>query len=140
MRIAYLTTDEVNEQRAQQMAADCGITLCSLAPKDAPPNGEYDAVLYDWDYWPAGSQREVLAELLSGPLTHPVALHGYNLQDAQAEALPRHGVAVYRRLHPQVFRFLRRAALAVWAAGVLGSSPHDESATSRRGGAARAAH
>ena len=120
MRVAYLTTDEVNEQLAQQMAVACGVTLCPLAPKDAPPDGECDAVLYDWDYLPIEWQREVMAELLSSPLPHPVALHGYNLEDGQAEALRRHTVAVYRRLQPRVFRFLRRAARTAQAARSLG--------------------
>ena len=104
MRVAYLTTDEVNEQLALQMAQECGVTLCPLAPKDAPPDGEYDALLYDWDYLPVEEQREVMAELLSGPSPHAVAMHSYHLEDGQVEALRRNAVAVFRRLQPSVFR------------------------------------
>jgi dienelactone hydrolase len=49
--------------------------------------------------------------LLHGALPHAVALHGYNLGDGQAGALRRRTFAVYRRLQPRVFRFLRRAGL-----------------------------
>src|SRR5262249_22232563 len=96
MRVAYLTTDEVNEQLAQEMAIRCGITLCSVAPKDPPPDGEYDAILYDRDSLPIARQREVMAELRAGPLPHAVALHGYNLEEVMAAALNRNTLAVYR--------------------------------------------
>jgi hypothetical protein len=126
MRIAYLTTDEVNRHLAEEMAAACGLMLCPLAPKDPPPAGEFDALLYDWDHWPAARQREVMAELLGGSLPHAVAVHGYNLGDGRAGALRQHTVAVYRRLQPRVFRFLRRAARTVQAARALGRSPQAE--------------
>jgi hypothetical protein len=129
MRIAYLTTDEVNLHQAEGMAAACGLTLCPLAPRDPPPDGELDAVLYDWDYWPAHERREVLAHLLAGPRPHALALHGYNLEDSQVEALRCHTVGVYRRLQPRVFHFLRRAARAVRAARALGRGPREEPAT-----------
>jgi hypothetical protein len=123
MWIAYLTTDEVNLHLAEEMAAACGLTLCPLDPRDPPPAGEFDALLYDWDHWPAPQLREVMAELLGGSLPHAVAVHGYNLGDGRAEGLRRHTVAVYRRLQPRVFRFLRRAARTVRAARALGRSP-----------------
>jgi hypothetical protein len=116
MRIAYLTTDEVNLRLAQAMAADYGLIVCPLDPRDPPPNGEFDAVLYDWDYWPAPQQCEVLTELRAGRLPHAMAVHGYNLGADHAQALLRHTVAVYRRLQPRVFRSLRQAARAVRAA------------------------
>src|SRR6516164_5004088 len=126
MRVAYLTTDEVNRHLAEGMAAACGVTLCPLEPRDHPPGGEFDALLYDWDHWPAARRREALAELLGGSLPHAVAVHGYNLGDDRAEALPQHTVAVYRRLQPRVFRFLRRAVRVVRAARALGRSPQAE--------------
>jgi hypothetical protein len=126
MRVAYLTTDEVNEESALQMAQECGITLCPLAPKDGPPGHEYDAVLYDWDSWPAERRQEALAEMLAGPLPHAVALHGYNLDDGQAETLRRHTVAVYRSLRPRLFRFLRRAIVTIRAAKAPGRAPQPD--------------
>src|SRR5262249_53906643 len=136
MGIAYGTTDEVNEHLAEQMAAACGLTLYPLAPKDAPSYESFDAVLYDWDYWPVEQQQEALAELLVGRLPHAVAVHGYNLEDGLAEALRLNGVAVYRRLQPRVFHFLRRAIRVVHAAKAAGRHPQDQYATSQhRGGA-----
>jgi hypothetical protein len=64
--------------------------------------------------------------LLNGPLPHAAAVHGYHLGDGQAEILRRHTVAVYRRLQPRAFRFLRRAARTVRAARALGRSPQAE--------------
>jgi hypothetical protein len=136
MRVAYLTTDEVNEQLAVQMAQECGVTLCPLAPKDAPRDGEYEAVLYDWDYLPVERRREVMAELLSGPLPHAVGLHSFNLEDGQVDALQRNAVAVFRRLQPMVFQAFRRAVIALRIAKALGRKPEDEHRTGQQDGAA----
>jgi hypothetical protein len=119
MRVAYLTTDEVNRELALEMADKCGLTLCPLEPRNGPPTKEYDAILYDWDSWPAEQRQETLAALLAGPLPHAVALHGYGLEDDQVETLRRHTIAVYRRLQPRAFRFLRRAVRVVRAARSL---------------------
>jgi hypothetical protein len=125
MRVAYLTTDEVNERLAQEFAIGCGVALCPLAPKEEPPDGEYDAVLYDLDSLPVERQREVMAALLAGPLPRAVAVHGYNMEDDQVEALRRRTVAVYRILQPRVFRFLRLAVISVRAARALGRKGDD---------------
>jgi hypothetical protein len=134
MRIAYRSTDEVNLRLAEDMAAARGLTLCPLAPKDPPPDEAFDALLYDWDSWPIGQRQEVLAELLAGRLPRAVAVHGYNLEGGQAEALRRRAVAVYRRLQPRVFRFLRRAVRTVRAATALCRSPQDRQVTGQAGG------
>lgn len=110
MRVAYVTTDEVNEELAARMAEHSGATLDSFAPKDSPPNGEYAAVLYDLDYLPRDPGRDFLKELLSRPLGRPVAVHGYRISNRLAADLRRNGCAVYSRLEPQVFRHLRSAA------------------------------
>jgi hypothetical protein len=136
MRVAYLTTDEVHAQLAQQMATACGVTLCPLVPREVPPDGPYEAVLYDWDDFPTGRQREVLAELLAGPLPYAVALHGYDLEAGLEEALRRHTVVVYRRLQPRLFRSLRLAVLATRTANAPGRTPEDERATDQHHGAA----
>ena len=115
MRFAYLTTDDVNLSLALRMAADCDASLEGLSLRDAPPAGRFDAVLYDWDYLPPDKRREVLSELQSGPLTCPVALHGYNLGEDQVEALRRQGAVVSRRLEAKLFLALRRAVRRVRA-------------------------
>ena len=69
-----------------------------------------------------------------GRLPHAVAVHGYNLEDGLAEALRLNGVAVYRRLRPRVFRFLRWAIRVVHAAKAAGRNPQDKYAPSQHGG------
>jgi hypothetical protein len=115
MRFAYLTTDEVNQSLARDIALGCGITLDTLFPKDGPPDRGYDAVVYDWDSWPVELRQEFLASLEKGPLYRPVAVHGYDLPEDHAEALRNRGVALYRRLRPEMFQRLHRAALPISA-------------------------
>ena len=44
MRIAYLTTDEVNKHLALRLAAQWEVSVCPLEPRDPPPDGKFDAV------------------------------------------------------------------------------------------------
>lgn len=106
MLIAYLTTDEVNQHLALHMAEECGETVCLLTPSDPPPDEDFDAIVYDWDYLPVRRQQAILAELSAGRSRRPVAVHSYNLEEDCAEALRRQDVAVYRALQPEVFRLL----------------------------------
>jgi hypothetical protein len=105
MLIAYLSTDEVNRHLAGRMAAACGATLHPLSPKDPPPDGRFDAVLYDPDSMPPASREEIVASALAGPPTRPVAVHSYNL-DMRADALRNRGIVVTRQLGPGVLRDL----------------------------------
>jgi hypothetical protein len=129
MRVAYLTTDEVNQSAALLMAQEHGITICPLEPRDGPPGNEYDAVLYDWDSWPADRRQEAMADLLASPVPHALAVHGYNLDDDAAEQLRRRTIAVYRRLQPRVFRFLRLAVATVRTARERERVPHPDRVT-----------
>jgi hypothetical protein len=104
MRIAYLTIDEVNIDLAFRMAAQCGASLCVLSPRDGAPDGKFDGILYDLDYWPMDWQAKVLASLLEEISPTPVAVHSYNLRAEQVDALRQKGVAVYRCLEPEAFR------------------------------------
>jgi hypothetical protein len=108
MSIAYLSTDEVNRHFAGQMAAACGVTLHPLSPKDPPPDGRFDAVLYDLDSIPPSCREEIVASRLASPPTRPMAVHSYNL-DMRADALRDKGVVVTRRLVPGVLRSLCRS-------------------------------
>jgi len=109
MRIAYLTTDEVNLDLAGDLAAACGVTVDIWSPRDPETDGQFDAVLYDLDYLPTAHRQAVLLRLLSGPVSHAVVVHSYNLEPDQEEALRARGVAVYRRLGRGLFRILRLA-------------------------------
>ena len=123
MRIAYFTTDEVNQDLAVRMAENCGIALHAVSPNDAPPDGRFDAVLYDWDYWPVHWRREILQELLRTPVCGIVALHAYHLEDEQVQALQLNGVATFRRLELEIFEFLARKAGPSRGVLVRGAAP-----------------
>src|SRR5262249_32480935 len=111
MRIAYLTTDEVNLDQARHLAKAQRITLCHLTPGEATPGDLFDAVLFDRDYWPMESRAETLATLVAGCGNCPVALHSYNVDQAEEEALRDEGVAVHRMLDADVLASLRRAVI-----------------------------
>ncbi len=110
MRLAYITTDEVNQELATRMAEDCGATLDTLSPRDPPPDGQYAAVLFDLDFLPRDAGRVLLAQLLAHDPARPVAVHSYRLGTQQVMALRKRGCAVYARLEPKVFVHLRSAA------------------------------
>ena len=158
MRIAYLTTDEVNSLLAAELAARHGLSLCVVEPRDGTPGPEFDAVLCDWDFWCARSRPERLAELLAevvsrwnGPspslahevrladllaevVSRPLVLHGYGVEDEEAEVLRRCGVAVFPALKAEVFQHLRRAVIAARIATAVGCEVGQEA--QHAGGAA----
>ncbi len=109
MRIAYLTTDEVNHDVAQRSADDCGATLEVPALAEPIPDGAYDAILVDWDYLPVDCRRPILAALRIGRPHGRAVVHGYHLEDDVRHTLGQSGVAVHRRLEPKwLARWLRR--------------------------------
>ncbi len=79
MKIAYMTTDEVNLDLASRTAGDYDATVCMLVPDALVPDGAFDAVLYNLDEMP-GDQRSALLERLqqAAPL-RPTAVHGYHI-------------------------------------------------------------
>jgi hypothetical protein len=110
MRIAYVNIDEVNQELAVRMAAKCGAIICGLAPWDSPPDGQFDAVLYNLDQLPRQRRAALLDELLRDSSRRPVAVHGFDLTEEQVEVLTRRGVTAARRLHIGLLRNLFRAA------------------------------
>ena len=107
MRIAYLTTDLVNENLATQMSARRGAAVDPFSPADVPPNGDYDAVICDWDFLPRPQRKQIVCQLIRNHRNH-VVVHSYNLNAKQVRALRRRRVAVYRRLKPSIFVGLTR--------------------------------
>jgi hypothetical protein len=110
MRIAYLTTDVVNEALARQLAEQNRIMLYPLDPRNPQPYGLLEAMVYDLDYLPDDLGQLILNELLAGPTLRVVGVHSYNLVDAQAGALRQRGVVVCRCMDAELFQALRRAA------------------------------
>jgi hypothetical protein len=120
MFIAYLTTDETNQAVAVQLAAESGVTLHAVAPKNVVPLECFDAVLYDIDYLPDALRATILAELQAGPSLPPRAVHSFNLEEDQEAALRRNGVVVLRRLQREMFLHLSGVKDQTHA-GVLGA-------------------
>jgi hypothetical protein len=98
MRIAYMNIDEVNHAVAAQMAKKYGAVVCSLRPNERPPDGKYDAVIYNLDEVSRESRGDYLAQILHSPLRCPRAVHGYDLSDEEAITLGLAGIAVSQRL------------------------------------------
>ena len=116
MLIAYLTTDEVNQAVAAQMAEECEAAHYPLWQRDRPPEGRFDAVLYDLDYLSPPQRQEVLRGLLGSPPPYPVAVHSYHLDEDEVRGLLQNRVAVGRRLDLGLFTALRQAVGSVRAA------------------------
>jgi hypothetical protein len=117
MRIAYLTTDDVNASLALRGAAAAGLLGSLLPPRAEPSPADFAAAVYDLDFLPADRVREVLAALRRGEGLVRAAVHGYNLDDRQIKALRARGVIVARRLAPGLFRKLRQALLSRFGDG-----------------------
>jgi hypothetical protein len=107
MLIAYLTTDEVNEDQAIQMADECCVTLYLLSCNDMIPSGRFDAILFDWDSLPLQQRQGILFESLADSSSCPVAVHGFSLEKEEVETLHQDGIAVFHRLEPRLFKTLR---------------------------------
>jgi hypothetical protein len=109
MRIAYLTTDEVNLELASRLAADQQAQLEVIWPRDEPPDGRFDAVLYDLDCLPPPLRRQLLTNLAAGRAPRTAAVHSYALEGEPIKALLGQGVIVRRRLRATLFRRLSAA-------------------------------
>jgi hypothetical protein len=112
MRIAYLTTDEVNQDLAVRLAGAQGVRLEVLWPRDAPPDGHFDAVVYDLDSLPPCLRQQILSDLAAASAPWPVAVHSYALSGEQVKVLRGREVAVHPRLTARLLRQLRGAVRA----------------------------
>jgi hypothetical protein len=100
MRIAYVNTDEVNQDLAVRTAVQHGAVIFSLAPEGPSPDGLFDAVLYNLDDVPQGHRFPLLEGLRYDEPHMATAVHGYDITDEQVQTLKRNGVGAARRLHP----------------------------------------
>src|SRR5262249_23870697 len=108
---------------ATQMAAKYGAVVSQLRPGDAPPDGLFEAVLYNLDDLPSSERPAFLEGFCHEPPDRPTAVHGYDITDEQAESLRRQGIAVGKRLHRGLIRSLcqsvRRSRATVQPANAL---------------------
>jgi hypothetical protein len=109
MRIAYFTTDEVNQALVLRFVKTLGLTLWPWPLLGPSPDGEVDAVVYDLDHMPEPQRTGVLNKLTKATPRHPTAVHSFNLDDDQSRALRENGVSVYRRLELRAIKKLQYA-------------------------------
>ena len=110
MRIAYVSTDEVNQDLAERIAAKHGVGVCKRLPTDRKPDDQCDAVLYNLDDIPPAERSALIEGFRSGKLDHPTAVHGYDITDEEARTLSRNGVSAARRLRSDLLCILFTAA------------------------------
>ena len=109
MKIAHITTDEVNQALAVQAARPLGVTMTPLDPEELPTDVPFDAVLYDLDRVPPDRRQTLVDEIRSETTVLPLAVYGYCLSEEQAGKLRFRGVAVAQRLHAALIRTLANA-------------------------------
>ena len=109
MRIAHITTDEVNQALAVRAARALGALVTPLATEDNLTDERFDAVLLDLDRVSPERRQALLDEVRSEATAMPMAVYGYCLSDEQAGKLRFHGVAVAQRLHAALVQALAKA-------------------------------
>jgi hypothetical protein len=112
MRIAYLSADEVNRDLVTRWADARDITLELLDLGLIPDGMSVDALLCDLDHLLVPRPPEHLTVLLPR-VSCLVVVHGYNLDDQQAQTLLDGGVLVVRALTEDFLDRLYRAARAL---------------------------
>jgi len=109
MRIAHVTTDEVNQDLAFRVARSLGAVMIPLVQDAMPTYVRLDAILCDLDRVPPDRRQALLEEIRSETTDLPVAVYGYCLSEEQAAKLRFRGVAVAQRLHAALIRTLVKA-------------------------------
>jgi len=109
MRIAHITTDEVNQALVVRAARLFGAIVTPLGPEAISTHVLFDAVLYDLDRVPPDQRQTLVDEIRSEPTAIPMAVYGYSLSEEQAGKLRFRGVAVAQRLHAALIRTLANA-------------------------------
>jgi hypothetical protein len=105
MNIAYVSLDEVNEDRARRMTRRKGLWLEAFWPTETIERQRFPVVIYDLDYLPMEHRQRVLEGLMAREESGVVAVHGYDLTRGQASTLRENGIVVSRRFGA---RFLSR--------------------------------
>jgi hypothetical protein len=110
MRIAYMTTDEVNLLVAVEIARRLGVSVSMVGIGRPVSTARFDAVLHDLDVVPRDQRSAFLERIGLGLPDRPTAVHGYGFTDEQVDALREQGIAVAQRLRTGLIRGLVRAA------------------------------
>jgi hypothetical protein len=110
MKLAYMNSDEVNQELAVRVAALHGAVVYRLVPDSPLLDGPFDAVLYNLDEVPSGERSVLLDRLCLDSPHRPTAVHGYDITEEQARSLNRSGIPYTLRLHRDLLRNLLSAA------------------------------
>jgi hypothetical protein len=116
--LTYRTTDPVHAALAAELAGWHNLAVEISFPRDRlPQDGEADGLVYDLDYLGLDTQgwQELFGQLAGTPNAIPTAVHGFRLEEREAEALRRNGVVVSRRLDELL--------VAELVARILGTDP-----------------
>ena len=105
-KLAYVTHDPVNEFFVGLRPEVRDTALSTLTLRDPLSCGQFDRVLIDWDSLDPEGREVLLGRFLTAPEPGKVGLHSYNL-DGEAAVLCGKGVAVFERLEPDAFAWLR---------------------------------
>jgi hypothetical protein len=107
MLLAYLTTDEVNWDAITRLAEAHGVVVFAMSFQDPPPDGRFDAVLYDWDFIPPEQRQDIIKNRFVASSALPIAVHSYGICEEEEKLLQEKGVATFRRLGTKLLRFLK---------------------------------
>jgi hypothetical protein len=95
MKLAYLSTDELNRELVRGWAGRQGVGVTCPVRVDQAPEEAFDAVLLDLDHLPADRLADLLDRLSATRRFCLVAAHGYGTSRPDLGGRP---VAVHERL------------------------------------------
>jgi rhodanese-related sulfurtransferase len=109
--VFQLSIDQVNASLGQDLGEAAGLDVQTLFPKDGLFPDDADGLIIDLDHvgMTPLERAQFVYRLNMTLLPYPVAVHSYNLEAEQIEALEARGVLVFRRLELALFRRLARA-------------------------------
>lgn len=111
MRVAYLTTDDVNPALVRTWAAARSVRVNTPRPTTAARSAA--GVVIDFDHLPDHTRRAWERAIRTEADRRPVLIHGHNIPDRTAAALRRAGGAV-------VTGCLHERQFAAWLTRPLG--------------------
>src|SRR5438067_1395066 len=100
MRFTYLTHDEVNAARADDLAQKVGIEILVHDIRERPMTSW---LVCDLDFLPEEYSKRLFNQAQAGRDLSRVAVHSYRLTRSQARLLRSAGAAVSRRLSRKLF-------------------------------------